>query len=162
MDKLLLTIELVPESSWYNNVRSKVSPKIWDIIRRKCYDEAHNRCEICGNTSKNQGLKHDVECHEIWQYDDENHIQELTGFIALCNHCHLCKHPGFAEKKGSIHIVIMHLMRINKMKQGHVLKILDDAMIIWRNRSKYQWTVDISYINSYIMTTVEDKEPLIF
>jgi hypothetical protein len=162
MDKPLLTIELVPESSWYNNVRSKVDRKTWDIIRRKCYSEAHDRCEICGDTSKNQGLKHNVECHEIWQYDDINHIQELTGFIALCNHCHLCKHPGYAETQGAMNIVIMHLIQINKMTQNDVLDMLTDSMRIWRRRSQHSWTVDISYIDSYKNNNIENKESLIF
>ena len=75
-----LTIELVPSTSWFNNVRSQVSAQEWDIIRHIVYAKANNICEICGG----KGNKHAVECHEIWEYDDKEHIQKLIGMIALC------------------------------------------------------------------------------
>jgi hypothetical protein len=36
-----LKIELVPTSSFYSNVRSNVSKKEWDIIRRRAYRNAN-------------------------------------------------------------------------------------------------------------------------
>lgn len=71
--KELLTIELVPSTSWYSNVRSMVKPEEWDILRRISYKEAQYRCKICHG----QGTKHPVECHEIWEYDDAKHTQTL-------------------------------------------------------------------------------------
>ena len=70
MEQYKLTIELVPQTSWYTNVRSNVSKEQWDVIRKKCYAQANNVCEICGDTGKNQGYKHNVECHEIWEYNE--------------------------------------------------------------------------------------------
>ncbi len=43
-----LTIELVPSTSWYKNMRS-ISPKSWDLIRSSIYKRAKYRCEVCGN-----------------------------------------------------------------------------------------------------------------
>jgi hypothetical protein len=45
--------------------------------------EANNKCEICKETGKTQGYKHNVECHEIWIYNDEDKIQKLIGLISL-------------------------------------------------------------------------------
>jgi hypothetical protein len=42
-----LTIELVPKTSWYSNVRSNVSKDEWDKIKKKCYIKANYKCEIC-------------------------------------------------------------------------------------------------------------------
>lgn len=70
-----LTIELVPNTCWYSNVRSNVAKKDWDTLRYHTYKQASHRCEICGGV----GQQHPVECHEIWDYDDQQHIQTLTG-----------------------------------------------------------------------------------
>ena len=59
-----LTIELVPRTSWYNNVRSNVSKERWDELRFDSYAKAKHHCEICGETGKEQGYEHDVDCEE--------------------------------------------------------------------------------------------------
>ena len=104
-----LTIELVPQSSFYSNVRSNVTKSEWDIIRKKCYKESNYKCEICDDV----GPKHPVECHEIWEYDDENLIQKLTGFISLCPKCHSVKHIGLAQIQGRYDIAFKKLMEVN-------------------------------------------------
>jgi len=85
-----LTVELVPSTSWYSNVRSEVSKKDWNAIRKRVYREANYVCQICAG----RGSKWPVECHEIWAYDDENHIQELAGMQALCPKCLQCNQPN--------------------------------------------------------------------
>lgn len=64
-----LSVELVPSTSWFKNLRSMLAPEEWDRLRRKTYREADYRCEICDG----QGPDHPVECHEIWHYDDKQH-----------------------------------------------------------------------------------------
>ena len=64
-----LTIELVPKTSWFTNLRSLVSKEQWDKIRNKVYWKAGYKCEICGS----KGPKWPVECHEIWHYDLVNY-----------------------------------------------------------------------------------------
>jgi len=145
-----LTIELVPKTQWYTNVRSNVSSAQWDIIRRKSYEKAGNVCEICGDTGKNQGVRHNVECHEIWEYDDEKHLQKLTGFIALCPYCHKVKHPGLASINGETPIVMAQLMKVNEMTEPDAQQALDEAFTKWRERSEHQWELDITYVQQYI------------
>ena len=89
----LLTIELVPSTCWFSNVRDHVSKSIWDKLRKATYRQSNYRCEICGD----RGSKHPVECHEIWHYDDDKYIQTLTGLTALCPDCHRVKHIGLAQ-----------------------------------------------------------------
>ena len=73
----MLTIELIPKTCWFSSVRTTVKKKEWDKIRFISYEVANNKCQICGDIGKNQGYKHNVECHEIWEYDDLNKIQKL-------------------------------------------------------------------------------------
>lgn len=51
-----LTIELVPQSCWWSNVRSNVTQEQWDIIKRDVYRRATFHCRVCGG----QGPKHPV------------------------------------------------------------------------------------------------------
>jgi hypothetical protein len=92
-----LTVELVPKTSWYNNVRALVDELGWDRIRRQVYRQADYRCEVCGG----RGPEHPVECHEVWRYDDRTRVQALVRMIALCPSCHRVKHMGFARVRGT-------------------------------------------------------------
>jgi hypothetical protein len=150
-----LTIELVPETSYYNNVRSAVTTTEWEIIKKKCYKRAKYRCEICGNTGLNQGRKYPVECHEIWEYDDKLHIQTLIGFIALCPQCHQVKHVGFARINGKEPEVIRQLMKVNNITSTMADNYIIESFKIWKKRSEKQWKVDISYLDSYKKDTDE-------
>jgi len=145
-----LTIELVPSTSWYTNVRSKVSRPEWDIIRRKCYKEADYKCEICADSGKNQGVNWPVECHEIWKYNDTNHIQTLIGFIALCPNCHKVKHIGLSQIKGWMDIVYTQLTKINNISKDTALKYIDESFEVWKSRSQYEWEVNINYITKIL------------
>ena len=73
METPILTVELVPKTAWYKNLRSELPEGKWDQLRKHSYRLAEYKCEIC--TGK--GDKWPVECHEIWDYDDVNHIQKL-------------------------------------------------------------------------------------
>lgn len=143
---LKLTIELVPELSWYTNVRSNTTQETWDRIRKKCYQDAHYKCEICGGVGPN----HPVECHEIWDYDDANLIQKLVGFIALCPACHSVKHLGFTSTKGlsALEKAIEHLKKVNGWDNAHAYLV--EVWNKWMERSCYLWEVDISYIEEYL------------
>jgi 5-methylcytosine-specific restriction endonuclease McrA len=144
-----LTIELVPKTSWYSNVRSNVSKAEWDRIRKKSYENANHVCEVCGDVGTNQGYKHKLECHEIWQYDDQALTQTLTGLVSLCPYCHLAKHPGLAQMNGKLGIVLKQLQRVNQISVEEAGAMLNEAFEIWRNRSKNNYTLDISFLETY-------------
>lgn len=143
MKKNKLTIELVPSTCWFSNVRSEVSQKEWDYLRKLSYKKAKNKCEIC----KGIGEKHPVECHEVWDYNDEEKIQKLKSLIALCPKCHQVKHPGLAEKLGKSNEVIEQLMLVNKISKKESLSIIKKSFSIFHDRSKYQWKLDLSYLD---------------
>jgi len=91
-----LTIELVPRTCWFDNVRSAVSSTDWKRLRQQTARTAGWKCQICGG----KGPRWPVECHEIWHYDDDRQCQTLTGLIALCPSCHEVKHMGFSGLRG--------------------------------------------------------------
>lgn len=142
-----LTIELIPSTCHFSNVRTTVKPKQWDKIRFLSYEAAGNKCEICKDTGKNQGYKHDLECHEIWEYDDENYIQKLIGLISLCPTCHQVKHIGRAIAIGKQKECFYQLAKVNKWKQEDIDKHLAESFEIYKERSAYQWKLDLSLLN---------------
>lgn len=140
-----LTIELVPSTSWFNNVRAVVTKKQWDLLRSQVAAKAYDLCEICGGV----GPKHPVECHEIWHYDDKKLVRKLEGMIALCPSCHMVKHFGFAEVQGKRAQALAHLMKVNKMTVDKAEDYVLKAFQLWANRSQKQWTLDITHLKEY-------------
>lgn len=145
-----LTIELVPSTSWYSNVRSNVTKKEWDIIREKAYDLADNKCEICGETGLTQGYKHKVECHEVWHYNDVTATQTLIGLISLCPRCHKTKHVGLARIQNQEQTVIKQLVKVNNITATEAYDYINDSFIIWQDRSTKDWELDITYLKEYM------------
>lgn len=139
--QLKLLIELVPQTSWYSNLRKVVSQEEWDKIRRKSYKDAGHKCAICGTNGK-------LNCHEIWNYNNETHIQKLEGFIALCDLCHHVKHIGRAEileREGKLDMeeVIKHFMKVNNCDRKTFENHRKASFKEWEERSTHDWQVDL-------------------
>ena len=79
MFRTRLTVELVPSTCWFTNVRSHVSRAVWDRLRRQVAEAAGGRCEVCGG----RGRRWPVECHEVFSYDDDERVQRLERLVAL-------------------------------------------------------------------------------
>lgn len=138
-----LTIELVPQTSWFTNLRSILSGTKWDVLRRHVYIKAGYRCEICNGVGKS----HPVECHEVWRYDDEKYRQVLIAVIALCPECHKVKHIGLAEVRGYRDYAEEHLANINKWTLTQAREYIDEVFTKWETRSQHYWKVDVSFAN---------------
>jgi len=137
--RLLLEIELVPSSSWYENLRKKISKEKWDRLRRKVYAKYGHRCGICGADGR-------ANCHELWSFDEGKRIQKLEGFISLCDVCHNVKHIGLAgimasEGKLDYEEVVRHFMKVNGCSRQLFEMHRKKAFEIWKKRSKRHWEV---------------------
>lgn len=143
-----LTIELVPSTCWFSNVRSEVSAADWDRIRKRVYAEANYLCEVCGG----KGPKHPVEAHEVWDYNDKTKVQKLLRMVALCPSCHEVKHIGFAQQRGFLDRALQHLGKVNGWTLSEALTYTNKAFSTWNKRSQHNWTLDISYLTQYGIT----------
>lgn len=140
-----LTIELVPKTAWFNNLRSHLTQKEWDIIRRKCYAKAGHVCEVCGG----KGPKHPVEAHEVWDFGDGT--IKLTGLVALCPACHEVKHIGLAGLRGRGEIALRQFMRVNGVSRPVAMDYVKKAFDLYHERSKREkWETDFSYLQEYL------------
>lgn len=140
-----LTIELVPSTSFYNNVRALLTQAQWDIVRKQVYAQAWHLCQICGG----KGPKHPVEAHEIWEYDDKRHIQKLAGMIALCPACHQVKHIGLAQLNGQFDKALTHLMKVNKITKPKAITYIKTQFELWASRSEFDWKLDVATLKDY-------------
>ena len=141
-----LTVELIPKPAWGINVRSKCAQREWDLVRRATYKVAQYRCEICGG----RGPTHPVECHERWKWNETGHVQRLIGLIALCPPCHHVKHMGRSLVTDKADLAIKHMMEVNDWARAQVDRHLDEAFVTWRRRNVYDWTVDLSWLHTYL------------
>jgi len=139
-----LTVELVPKTSWYSNVRSEVSSSTWNKIKKITAKEANYCCEICGS----RGDRWPVECHEVWEYDDRNQIQKLIGFQALCPSCHRVKHIGLAFARGNAAEVLKHLANINGWTKSETQDYLQGVVDTWNSRSSHNWELDLTLLET--------------
>jgi len=142
MDRPRLTIELVPETVWASNVRTVVTRSEWDRLRKAVYERANHACEVCGG----KGVRHVVECHEIWHYDDATLKQTLLGMQALCPSCHEVKHIGLAQVRGYYERAIAHLAKVNGWTQSVARVYAHDQFLLWQERSKKRWTLDLDVL----------------
>jgi hypothetical protein len=144
-----LTIELVPKTCWFSNVRKHLSRQDWDRIRLQVYERAGRLCEVCGG----RGSAHPVDCHEIWEYDEAAGVQRLLGMIALCPACHEVKHIGLAGLKGRGDIARAHLAKVNNWTSDVAAQYVQEAFAVWRKRSSRTWSLDVSALAAYGVDT---------
>ena len=145
LPRTLLTVELVPRTCWFSNLRSELSQDEWDRLRRLVYERSGNRCEVCGG----KGKAHPVECHEVWEYDDERLVQRLSGLIALCPACHEAKHMGYASTVGRAGQARAHLARVNGWSMDDVELYLEMQFEQWSRRSNHEWSLDLSWLRQF-------------
>lgn len=139
-----LTIELVPKGQWGANLRSALPKSEWDRLRKAAYRKAGYVCEICGG----KGPKWPVECHEIWNYDEDTKTQNLVGLIALCPSCHEVKHMGRTMAVGKGEKGIAHLMKVNGWSREDAHHYIEAAFETWSRRSCESWTLDLSWLDN--------------
>ena len=137
---LKLSIELVPSESWSKSLKRLARPSSWNKLRQKVYAEYNNKCGICIAEGR-------LNCHEVWQYDDQNHVQRLVGFIALCDLCHSVKHIGRTEllpptPKDYYEMAVEHFMRVNECDRSVFDRHKKEAFVKWHERSRHEWKID--------------------
>ena len=142
----MLTIELVPQSCFFSNLRNAVEKSDWDRLRHEVYAKTANKCTICGG----RGPRWPLECHETWEYDDIHGIQKLVGLVGLCPACHEVKHFGRAQTIGREAEALAHLMKVNGWDERQAGRHISDSFEVWSRRSEEDWKQDLSWASGKI------------
>lgn len=139
-----LHIELIPRTTWGRNVRTSVKKSEWDKIRKTVYEKANMKCQIC-----NEG-RQTLHAHEVWDFDEEKHIQKLEDIIGICEDCHNTIHYGRAQKIGTHQKAKEHFLKVNRCNVSDWQDELDIAKKDFLRRSLIDdWKLDISLIEKY-------------
>lgn len=137
-----LTIELVPSTCWFSNVRDHVDQETWDRLRRQTYRDVSRKCAVCGGV----GPKWPVECHELWEYDEETCVQKLMGLTGLCPACHEVKHMGLANTRGRGQDARRHLAYVNGWTASETEEYVAEAFRVWQEWSQHGWVLDLAWL----------------
>ena len=146
-----LYIDLVPSSCWYTNVRSCVPKREWDRIRRMVYKRAEYECEICAAAPAMDNRRDDrvvLEAHERWSYNEWTGVQKLERLICLCRACHTASHFGLATLNGKAAEAEAHMRKVNHWSPQQFEDHKVAAGNQWMNRSKRNWTLDLSILEN--------------
>jgi DNA polymerase-3 subunit epsilon len=155
---------------WGKNVRAVVSEMTWASLRwvygasmsrprrleidfpeellapRRTYSP-HFYCSICNDKRRS------LELHEEWSFDDDAKVQRLDEFLAICPRCHLAKHIGRAQQIGKYEEALDHLARVNDLSKDEAIDLANEAMARWRERSQYEYQLDLSHLETIIPKT---------
>lgn len=142
--------ELIPAPLWGMSLANLANRRLrWSAVWRKIREHelrrSEGRCDYCGSQI---GLT----VHEVWEYDDERHVQALVGFRVSCRACALVSHMGFASVQGLQADAIKHLMRINRLPYAEASEIVKRAFRTWEERSAWpSWTQDFSWLRENVL-----------
>ena len=139
-----LEFELVPDSCWYSNLRSILTPAQWDVVRRDAYARAEGHCMICKAPASR------LEAHERWSYDEQRGIQKLETVVAVCKSCHEVIHIGRTQLMGNEERACDHFMKVNGCNYAEYRKALGEANEEHRRRNRVpEWKLDLSYLKKF-------------
>jgi hypothetical protein len=134
-----LYVDLVPQRSWFSNVRSHVAPRERDRLGRHVYRRADFRCEVCGAAGS-------LQAHERWRYEDAVGAQTLIRLICLCEDCHTATHFGLARVLGKDPVAMRHLCKVNRWTPLEAEAHVEGAFAEWRQRSMREWRLDMGIV----------------
>ena len=140
-----LQIELVPDSCWYSNLRSILTPTQWNAVRKSAYAKANGKCMICGAPASR------LEAHERWSYNEDARIQKHEEVIAVCKNCHEVIHIGRTQLTGKGREAEEHFMNVNGCTYAEYRKALGRANEEHRRRNTVaEWKLDLSVLPALI------------
>jgi len=136
---LKLKIKMIPYNC-QDNLRTILSQKKWDIIRKATYRRARGKCEICGTT------KRILHAHEDWKWDKSTGYQILKNVKCVCDLCHSVIHYKFTESSGKGKEARKHFMKINNCSAEVFKEHLRKAEYKCELRGNRNWGLDVSLV----------------
>ena len=84
--RALIAMPNIPKACHGLAPRTLLGPTAWDAMRRECYDNANDTCEICGRKPVNLRQKH---AHEVYKIDYKKGTSTFARCVCCCALCHL-------------------------------------------------------------------------
>ena len=145
MNKLKLDFEILPSSAFNNNLRTVLSKKAWDFIRKDAYARFSNKCSICGAKPKR------LEAHEVWNFDLETKTQTLNDVISVCHLCHSVIHISRTQLIGEEDKAIIHFKKVNGVDFTAYTAALKNANLKNIELDRVDsWILNLDWLKRYI------------
>lgn len=92
--RALIAMPNIPKPTHGLSPRTLLGAKTWNHMRKSCYANADDTCEICGAKPENLRHRHG---HEVYEIDYEKGIVKFVRVFCICSMCHLAGiHTGRA------------------------------------------------------------------
>jgi hypothetical protein len=137
LQELKLRPNLVPKPLWGKSAANLLKRGDWERIRRDAVQAARHACQVCFDPASAGTLN----CHELWDYDDEQGTATLVGLRMQCRNCDSAVHMGRAVKRGVGNAAIAQLVKVNVIGAREAKMLYRSAMDEWRRRNKKQWRI---------------------
>lgn len=136
-----LQFELVPDSCWYSNLRSFLTPAQWDRVRRDAYARAGGKCMICNRPARR------LEAHERWDYDEQNKTQILLDVVGICHGCHAVIHIGRTQLMGQEREACDWFCKVNNCTYADYRAALGEANETHQRRNRVgEWQLNLQWL----------------
>lgn len=90
----LIAMPNIPRPLHGVNPRTLLGASTWNHMRKFCYNQANDTCEICGCKPDNPHHRHG---HEVYEIDYAKGTAKFVRVFCVCSLCHLaCIHTGRA------------------------------------------------------------------
>jgi hypothetical protein len=135
--------ELIPEPLWGISASRLLGrkSKSWREIRASALASAGDACAACDQESPGgRGMV----CDELWKYDDQEQVAELSGVRILCPACDHARHFARAGQLGLAAEALRTLALVNGITEHRALALQQKAMRDWARRSSRSWTVRVA------------------
>lgn len=135
-----LSVELVPRPLWGKSLEQRLKHRVWRKLRAEAIGRTNDRSDACG-AGPQERRGRSLHVHEVWTYNDDEHVQTLVGLRPLCGTCSACTHFGRAgamtAREASIDLDAMreHPARVNGIMREQVQEHIGTAFDQWRIRS---------------------------
>lgn len=146
-----LHIELVPRTAWGTSLSKQLKASDWGKIRHLALANQNSCCHTCGQVVKS------LDAHEIWEFDEEHHIQKLVGIVGVCKPCHNTIHFGRAQKIGFGKEATTQFLTVNQCGLVDFQNECDEARIHFNRLNLIKtWALDISWIQESLNFPLKD------
>lgn len=129
-------INLTPRPCYITNAKYFVSLKDWMRIEKHVTERANGTCESCKYKTTN------LYVLDLYEFDSENYVQILTGFMALCK---ACFQLSSLHKEGAN---LEHLMLVSEMLEDEAKEYISFKKELRVTMSNETWDLDLSLLES--------------
>lgn len=122
---------LIPRPLWGVNAHRLLDRQQWSKIRRNIFSRDNHRCVICEALGQ-------LECHEVFTFDDAAGVAMLVKLESRCPDCHDCHHLGRLKKHNptAFKQALKRIAGLNGMTPAEVIALVKKAFEVHAKRTR--------------------------